>query len=89
MTRPAPRLWPLEPLMAAAGARYPNDLAVTCGMSNTTLHRAQTEGLTDAQADRYALRCDLHPAIVWPGWDDWALTHLPVPDDDTYEDLAA
>jgi hypothetical protein len=89
MTIPADR-WPVEPLMAALGITYPAHLAEACGMSGTTLRKVLEHGLSDLQADRYALRNGLHPAIVWgPRWDDWALEHLPIADDDTYEDLVA
>jgi len=37
------------------------------------LKRAMAEGLSDRQADRYAVRCRLHPSLVWGSlWWRWA-----------------
>ena len=32
------------------------------------VYRWRGSGLTDRQADHLAIRCGLHPVLVWPGW---------------------
>lgn len=79
MSRPvSARPWPLQPLLAAAGAAHLTELAERCHISHSTLTAAAADGLTDRQADTWATRCGLHPAHVW-GWEwhQWALDNLP------------
>lgn len=65
---PAPR-WPVEPLTDRL--RYPTrDLNV----SSAELARQTTTGLSDAMADRWAVRCGFHPSEVWPEWHEAGLT---------------
>jgi hypothetical protein len=45
-------------------------LVEVCGLSGRDLARARTEGLTEAQADRCAVRLRLHPAEIW-GMEWW------------------
>jgi hypothetical protein len=58
--------WPLEPLLEAA-ALTAGRLAGELGLSGTTVRRAARQGLTDRQADEWAIRLGLHPLLVW-GW---------------------
>jgi hypothetical protein len=45
-------------------------------VSGTDLTTAARVGLTDRQADHWAIALGSHPALVWPGWDDAGLTVL-------------
>lgn len=67
MTRPAaPRIWPLQPLLDLGHSI--RHIQATCGIGGSELAAARTHGLTDAQADRLAVRLGHHPANIWPGW---------------------
>lgn len=74
--------WPLGPLVAlcAAEARRGSgrteDIANALGVERVALARAAEYGLTDVQADRWAVRCGHHPASIWHNWADAALTPL-------------
>jgi hypothetical protein len=59
------RRYPLEPLLAMmdSGRR---DAAVELGISGRTRARLLRDGLTERQADRFAVRVGLHPWTVWP-----------------------
>lgn len=39
------------------------------GLSERQLIRKKLTGLTNLEADRYAVACGSHPAAIWPGWD--------------------
>lgn len=41
-----------------------------CGLSGKQVTEARSTGLTEAQADRCAMRLGVHPNDVW-GWDWW------------------
>jgi hypothetical protein len=58
--------WPLQPLLDASGLSR-SRLAVELGLSGVTLRTASQRGLTDRQADQWAIRLGLHPLSVW-GW---------------------
>lgn len=58
--------WPLQPLLDASGLTR-SRLAVELGLSGVTLRAASQRGLTDRQADQWAIRLRLHPLSVW-GW---------------------
>jgi hypothetical protein len=58
--------WPLQPLLDAVGLTA-SRLSVTLGLSGTAIRIARQRGLTDAQADEWAIRLGLHPLLVW-GW---------------------
>lgn len=71
--KPAPRLYPLAPLLEVAarygyvskhGHRY-GPLIELCKLSGRELCHARERGLTEAQADRCAVRLGLHPSAVW------------------------
>lgn len=66
--------WPLGPLLDAIGATSHQGLMRQLGYSGGTLSQAAVVGLTDAQADRWAVASGMHPAEVWPGWTDAGLT---------------
>ncbi len=61
----APRVYPAGPLFEAAGATTQTKLASLLGVSGTQVKQITAEGLTDVQADRYAVRLGLHPLEVW------------------------
>lgn len=69
---PGPR-WPLQPLLDACQLTR-GHLAFHLHVSGTTLTSAAREGLTDADADRWATRLGFHPVAVW-GW-DWVTAGL-------------
>jgi Bacterial regulatory proteins, gntR family len=58
--------WPLQPLLDASGLT-PTRLAAELGLSGTTVRVAARRGLSDRQADEWAIRLGLHPLLVW-GW---------------------
>lgn len=63
------RPWPLQPLLDMAGETK-ETFAGRIGLSSAVMYRAEAKGLTDTQADRYAVAAGFHPAEVW-GWDAW------------------
>jgi hypothetical protein len=69
------RRWPLTPLLEQVGGTH-SMLVKRGGVSGRDVARAAELGLSDRQADHWALRCGLHPAMVWPGWAAAALTPL-------------
>lgn len=75
MTAPEHRRWPVAPLLNLPDITT-RSLRQALHMSGTNWQRALTEGLTDQQADRAAIRHGWHPANVWPGWAEAALTPL-------------
>lgn len=65
MGRPAGlRLFPLAPLLERSGFSQ-GALADRAGVDRRTVCRKVHEGLTEAQADVWAVRCGLHPSAVW------------------------
>lgn len=60
---PRAQRWPTKPLVDAVGGIEKANRMLDAG----NLHRATQTGLTDTQADHWALRCGLHPLEVW-GW---------------------
>lgn len=89
----SPRRWRLEPLLDLAIIRYQpiverngdrlmyshEAVKQALGISGTTAQRIDERGLTDEQADRFAIMLGYHPSEVWgPEWfysamtpDDW------------------
>lgn len=66
------RRYPLEPLLHAAGiGEY--GLTRLLGVSGSTLIAYRERGLLVKAADRLAVRLHLHPAEVWPTWNEDAL----------------
>lgn len=64
------RPWPAQPLCAAIdvdGEMSLQEIAREADATWATFHRALTEGLTERQADEWAVAAGLHPAEVW-GW---------------------
>jgi lambda repressor-like predicted transcriptional regulator len=59
------RRYPLDALVRASGLTEAA-LARKVGLSGTTLKQARERGLKESAADRYAVRCGLHPLEVWP-----------------------
>lgn len=72
---PGPR-WSLAPLLDATGLTR-TYLAFHVGVSGETLKRAEHDGLTDAEADRWATRLGFHPITIW-GW-NWVTAGLEHP----------
>jgi hypothetical protein len=62
--------WPLTPLLDAAGGGSFSRLALLVGVSPRAVAKWAQVGLTDRAADRAAIKLDMHPALIWPGWDD-------------------
>lgn len=81
MTAPAPRPFPLEPLLQLTRCSRAR-LARRVQASGDSIAQAAVEGLTAWQADRWAGRCDLLPTEVW-GHLWWE--HAPPADD--HDDL--
>jgi hypothetical protein len=76
--------WPLADLHALVASRYQTHsaLARAIGIQTTIVDRAAERGLlSDAQADRWAVRLGYHPMSVW-GW-AWIDAALEVFDGDT------
>lgn len=68
---PPPTLvYPLAPLMEAAGLRTMAELRARCPMNGQQYRRVIDHGLSEVQADRWAVKLGLLPAEVWPGWVD-------------------
>jgi len=65
--------WPLEPLLATTGV---TPTQVRARLGGAGYLRAETDGLSDRQADRIAIALGHHPANVWDDWADAALTPL-------------
>jgi hypothetical protein len=65
-TVPAPS-WPLATLLAAAGVEV-TQLPHLVRVSSTAVQRADVEGLSDGQADRWACRLGWHPGAIWADW---------------------
>lgn len=65
--RGTPRPYPFAELEAAAGGSA-SCLCRLLRISWATLGRLRSAGLSEEQADRFAVRLGLHPAEVWPGW---------------------
>lgn len=59
-----PVRWPLQPLLDACGYGR-RHLAHHVGVSSAHILRAGRRGLTDTEADEWAIRAGLHPALVW------------------------
>jgi len=66
VARAAGTRWPLQPLLDACQLSH-RDLAGHVGAGRHTVAVAATRGLSDDQADRWAIRLGFHPLIVW-GW---------------------
>ena len=62
------------------------ELAQQLGISHGYAQQLHQHGLTDAEADRYACRLDLHPGSVWPDWWDIDIPEFSPYDDTDYED---
>lgn len=58
--------WPLQALLDAAGV-LAGALAVRIGVAGAAVSAAARDGLTDVQADTWAVRLGTHPLLVW-GW---------------------
>lgn len=71
---PQPRRWPLTDLLTAMARRGSTNPATDLGTGGEAWTRAQLHGLTDATADRWAIKAGFHPAQVWPGWVDAGLS---------------
>lgn len=61
------RPFPIAPLLELTGLSL-SRLALRVGASGSVVSRAKGAGLTDAQADRWAVACGFHPSEVWPDW---------------------
>jgi hypothetical protein len=60
------RRWPLRPLLDVCEVTI-GELALEVGVSRDVVAIAARRGLTDAQADEWAIRVGFHPLLVW-GW---------------------
>lgn len=74
---PPERLWPIGPLLRLArlNAGQLLALAAEVGAHETTVRRAAADGLTDQQADHWAVALGTVPTLVWgEEWDRHGLT---------------
>lgn len=62
------RRYPLAALERRLGTVSDAETALRLGVCRRTVVRWRHAGLTDVQADQVAIRCGMHPALVWPGW---------------------
>jgi hypothetical protein len=77
--------WPLGDLHGLVSSRYETHsaLARAIGVQTTIVDRAAERGLSDAQADGWAVRLGYHPMSVWGwAWIDAALEVYPGDTDD-------
>jgi GntR family transcriptional regulator len=58
--------WPFQPLLEVSGVPT-ETLRRRLGLDTSTIATAVTDGLTDLQADHWAVRLGWHPMSVW-GW---------------------
>ena len=65
------RRWPVAPLAERLG---PDDLVRRLRSSHRDMAEFTAHGIPDAMADRWAVRCGLHPSEIWPEWADEGLT---------------
>lgn len=84
MTAQRTKRYPLEPLATLLGITLHTngghatdddyatlaDLAQRLGITHRHARRLLQLGLTEAQADTFAARLDLHPQDIWPEWFD-------------------
>lgn len=62
--------WPWEPLAEALGGSEKSQ-ADRLGIDPAQVSRWRERGsLSDAMADRCAIRIGSHPSLIWPGWFD-------------------
>ena len=61
------RPFPLQPLLEATSVPL-TGLPRRLGTSTTTVRRAATTGLTEAQADQWSVKLGLHPGTIWSAW---------------------
>ena len=54
----------LEPLRRAHGGSW-RAFRETVRTDTPTLRRVEEHGLSEAQADAFAIRCGFHPAEIW------------------------
>ncbi len=59
--------WPWSPLADHLGGSVRSQAALL-GTTDRQVYRWRSYGLTDEQADRFAITIGSHPAIVWPDW---------------------
>ena len=62
--------WAYRPLWVAGGRPDAGRAARSYGVSRRTIYRWQRHGLSDRAADQAAIAVGLHPANVWPNWQD-------------------
>lgn len=60
--------YPLAPLMQVSGIATMKSLRAIFPMNGTEYRRVIDDGLSEPQADRWAVKLGLHPAEVWPQW---------------------
>lgn len=65
---PAAHRYPLEPLLDAARATDLSHLAELLGITPSYVHRLRHEGLTEKQADHFAVRLGMHASWIWTDW---------------------
>lgn len=63
------RRYDLDPLLNAAGLTR-RQLRTELRISGSSFAQLEDEGLTDEQADLYAIRLGLWPWKIWPTWLD-------------------
>lgn len=61
-------------------------LALALGISHRTARRLHAHGLSERQADLYAIRSGTHPALLWPEWCEVDDDDSPEGSDDWFAD---
>jgi len=65
------RTWPTAALIARCG-----DRVKMCNALGISPKGGLQDELSDAVADRWAIRCGYHPEQVWPGWTEAGLRYV-------------
>ena len=66
----APCKWPMDPLFKVSRADNVWQLMKQLRVSGVTAKHAIDYGLTDRQADTWAIRLGYHPIEIWPTYCD-------------------
>lgn len=68
------RRLPLHRLCTFTHTHSHAELAALVGVSEKAVARWARDGVPERSADQAAVNLGLHPAIIWPEWDDMVRT---------------